>query len=65
MTGNAASIGVSRRLGYQPNGRARVLIRDAPGYEQRFVLDREHWNQYRTVPVEIDGLAPCLPLLGL
>jgi RimJ/RimL family protein N-acetyltransferase len=65
FTGNAASTGVSRRLGYQPSGLFRTRVRDALGYEQRFALDADRWNQCRTVPVEIDGLEPCLPHLGL
>ena len=64
LAGNAASAGVSRRLGYQPNGLIRRRVRDAPGQEQRFTLDRDRWQQYRTVPVETDGLGPCLPDFG-
>ena len=64
MTDNAASNAVSRKLGYQPNGLARRRVRDALGYDQRFVLDRARWEQCRTVPVEIDGLAACLPFFG-
>ena len=64
MTDNTASSSVSRRLGYQFNGLARTRVRDALGYEQRFTLERSRWEQCRTVPVEIDGLAACLPLFG-
>jgi RimJ/RimL family protein N-acetyltransferase len=64
MTDNAASNAVSRKLGYQPGGVARRRVRDVLGYEQRFALDRSRWEQCRTVPVEIDGLAACLPLFG-
>ena len=64
VAGNSASVAVSRRLGYQPNGLARARIREASGQEQRFVLDRDRWQQHRTVPVEIDGLPPCLPQFG-
>jgi len=60
LAGNAASAGVSRRLGYQPNGLIRARVRDGWGWEQRFALDRDRWRQHRTVPVEIDGLGPCL-----
>jgi len=65
LAGNHASTGVSRKLGYQPNGLVRRRVRDALGYEQRFALARDRWQQHRTVPVEIDGLAPCLPQFGL
>jgi RimJ/RimL family protein N-acetyltransferase len=60
LVGNAASARVSRKLGYQPNGLIRRRVRDAWGWEQRFALDRDRWRQHRTVPVEIDGLGPCL-----
>jgi RimJ/RimL family protein N-acetyltransferase len=60
LAGNAASAGVSRKLGYQPNGLVRRHVRDAWGWEQRFALDRDRWQQHRTVPVEVDGLEPCL-----
>jgi RimJ/RimL family protein N-acetyltransferase len=64
LTGNAASDAVSRKLGYQAAGRARIRVRDTLGYEQRFALDRSRWEQFRTVPVEIDGLAACRPQFG-
>jgi RimJ/RimL family protein N-acetyltransferase len=64
ITGNAASAGVSRRLGYRPNGLHRIRVRDAGGLEQRFALDRDRWEQHRTVPVEIGGLERCLPQFG-
>jgi RimJ/RimL family protein N-acetyltransferase len=64
LAGSAASAAVSRRLGYQPNGLIRRRVRDAPGQEQRFALDRDRWQRQRTVPVEIDGLGPCLPDFG-
>jgi RimJ/RimL family protein N-acetyltransferase len=64
VAGNSASMAVSRKLGYQPNGLVRTRIRDASGQEQRFALDRDRWRQHRTVPVEIDGLRPCRPEFG-
>lgn len=65
MTDNAASNAVSRKLGYQRGGLVRTRVREALGYEQRFALDRERWAQCRSVPVEMAGLVPCLPLFGL
>jgi RimJ/RimL family protein N-acetyltransferase len=64
LAGNDASAGVSRKLGYQPNGLMRRRVRDAWGREQRFALDRDRWEQHRTVPVEIAGLWPCLAQFG-
>lgn len=65
MTDNPASAAVSRKLGYQPNGLGRTQVRDTLRYSQRFTLDREHWQQHRALPVEMDGLQPCLPQFGL
>jgi RimJ/RimL family protein N-acetyltransferase len=64
-TSNAASCAVSRKLGYQPNGIFRTRVRDELGYELRFVLDRERWQQHSVTEVDIAGLRPCLPLFGL
>jgi len=61
---NAASLGVSRKLGYADDGVEIHLIRDQPVRILRRRLDRATWEAHRTVPVEIDGLGPCLPLLG-
>lgn len=62
---NRASLAVSRRLGYRPDGRRRHSVRGALTVEHRLRLTRADWEQHRTVPVTVDGLAPCLPLLGL
>ena len=64
FTDNAASLGVSRKLGYVEDGTARHLVRDRLAVEQRLLLDRARWAAHRTVAVEIEGLEPCLPLLG-
>lgn len=65
MTDNSASVAISGKLGYQANGLDRVRVRDGLAYSQRFALDRERWQQCRTVQVEIEGLTPCLPQFGL
>jgi RimJ/RimL family protein N-acetyltransferase len=65
MTHNPASAAISRKLGYQANGLDRVRVRDGVGHSQRFALDRERWQQCRTVLVEIEGLRSCLPQFGL
>jgi hypothetical protein len=28
-------------------------------------MTRASWEQHQTIPVTIDGLGPCLPLLGV
>lgn len=62
---NHASHGVSRKLGYQPNGIDRRVIRGAMVTDQRLCLTRAAWDRHRTVPVTVEGLEPCLHLLGL
>jgi RimJ/RimL family protein N-acetyltransferase len=62
---NAASLAVSRKLGYQPDGIHRRAIRGAVALDHRQRLTRAAWDRHRTVPITIEGLIPCLPLLGL
>lgn len=62
---NAASLAVSRKLGYLPDGIERHVVRARPTVTVRFRLDRAAWEAARTVPVEIEGLEPCLPHFGL
>ncbi|MGW4585833.1 GNAT family N-acetyltransferase [Amycolatopsis thermoflava] len=60
---NAASLAVSRKLGYRPDGVARHVVRDALAVEHRLRLGRDAWRD--DVPVTIEGLPPCLPLFGI
>ncbi|MDX3103816.1 GNAT family N-acetyltransferase [Nonomuraea angiospora] len=62
---NVASLAVSRKLGYEPDGRRWHALDGRMVVEHRFRLSREAWERHRTVPVQIDGLEPCLPLMGL
>lgn len=66
---NESSKAVSSALGYQENGRGRHAPRGEPRETVRWRLTRERWKalkaEGRYVPVEIDGLEPCLPLFGL
>jgi RimJ/RimL family protein N-acetyltransferase len=59
---NAASLGVSRRLGYRPDGEEWVESRGAARRTIRLRLDAAGWRP--TAPVTLDGLEPCLPFLG-
>ena len=61
---NAASLAVSRKLGYADDGIELHEVRGKPVVTRRVRLDRPSWQAHRTVPVEIDGLAPCLPHFG-
>lgn len=65
FTDNAPSLGVSRKLGYVENGISRLLRRGEPAEQVGLRLDRADWGRGRRTPVEIDGLAPCLPMFGL
>lgn len=61
---NPASREVSRRLGYAEDGIERITVRGAVSTHVRLRIERAAWAAHRTVPVEIDGLAPCRALLG-
>ncbi|GAB3569820.1 GNAT family protein [Amycolatopsis endophytica] len=60
---NAASLAVSRKLGYRPDGTARHVVRGKLAIERRLRLTREAWRG--GVPVTIEGFQPCRPLFGL
>ena len=59
-TDNAASLGVSRSLGYVDNG---VDVHDGGREMQRLRLDGSTWRS--PWPVAVEGLGPCLRLLGV
>ncbi len=61
---NAASYGVSRKLGYADDGIARHVVRGEAVVGRRLRLDRAGWAAARTIDVRIEGLAPCLPMFG-
>jgi RimJ/RimL family protein N-acetyltransferase len=61
---NAASYAVSRKLGYTDDGIARHVVRGQAVTGRRLRLDRPGWAAARSVPVRIEGLAPCLPMFG-
>lgn len=62
---NLASLGVSRKLGYRPDGHVRHAVRGVMRVEHRLILTRADWERHRTLAVDIEGLPPCLPLLGI
>jgi len=64
---NHASLGVSRSLGYQPNGESR-MDRGGNGVDvlSHLLLKRDAWLASRQAEgVEIDGFDPCRPFFGL
>lgn len=61
---NAASLAVSRNLGYAENGDEWLRRGDGPDREVRLVLSRDRWEQHGRDDIEIVGLEPCLPFFG-
>jgi RimJ/RimL family protein N-acetyltransferase len=62
---NHASLGVSRKLGYQPDGIERHSRRSKAVTLQRLRLDRARWEATRSTPVDIAGLTGCFGFFGL
>jgi RimJ/RimL family protein N-acetyltransferase len=63
---NPASQGVSRALGYEPDGSHYAPRPSGAAMMLRFALSREKWErEQRRDDIVIEGLEPCLPLLGL
>lgn len=61
---NPASLGVTRRLGYQPDGMEVHERRGAPATMLRYRLSLAEWQQRPRIDVEVTGLDACRPLLG-
>jgi len=62
---NAASLGVSRKLGYADDGIEHFVVRGQAINARRLLLDRATWQARRPLRVRVSGLAPCLPWFGL
>jgi RimJ/RimL family protein N-acetyltransferase len=62
---NPASLGVTRALGYRPNGSVVDAREGQAARHLEFVLTRADWNPRRRSDISISGLTPCLPLLGV
>jgi RimJ/RimL family protein N-acetyltransferase len=60
---NLSSRRVSEKLGYRVVGRETLSPRGTPQPHVLLRLDREHWRG-PPVAVEVEGVAPCLPLFG-
>jgi len=61
---NAASNGVTRRLGYEWDGAEIAERRGQPARQNRYRLSRERWASQERIPVEVTGVEACRPLLG-
>jgi RimJ/RimL family protein N-acetyltransferase len=62
---NQPSLGVTKSLGYEPNGFEIGMRRDQVGRMEHFAMTRARWLERRRDDITISGLEPCLPLLGL
>ena len=60
---NAASRRVSEKLGYHVVGHETLSPRGVPKPHLKLRLDRSSWRG-APFPVEVEGIAPCLPLFG-
>lgn len=61
---NEASMAMFRKLGYTANGSDPAVRRGAPARCLRFQLDRAGWDRIRRDDIAVEGLEPCLALLG-
>ena len=62
---NGPSLGVTRRLGYAPNGTSVNRRRDEAGEQHHFVLTREAWAARRRDDIELVGVAGVRDQLGI
>ena len=64
-TDNAASLAVSRKLGYRDNGRTRKVRRDAAAEQINLRISRDEWEPRRRDDIEVDGFERCRTQFGL
>lgn len=62
---NPASLGVTRKLGYQPNGDEFVERRGAAARLLAFALDRPAWERTRRDDIELTGVAAAREFLEI
>lgn len=65
LDGNDASMGVSRSIGYEPNGTRIQVVDGKPRVEQRLVLELDAWRSVPRPQVEVTGLESCRDLFGI
>jgi RimJ/RimL family protein N-acetyltransferase len=64
FTDNAQSQGVSRKLGYEEDGRRRIVRRGEAAWLVQLRLSRERWLENRRDDIVIEGLEQCLAMFG-
>jgi RimJ/RimL family protein N-acetyltransferase len=62
---NAASLGVTRSVGYRDNGDRIVVVEGQRQRELLFVMDRSQWEARRRDDIELTGVAEARPFFGL
>jgi RimJ/RimL family protein N-acetyltransferase len=62
---NAASLGVTRSLGYGQIGHSRQLRRGVPDQQLEFRMPRTHWGTIRRDDITLDGVPSARSFLGL
>ena len=62
---NAASLAVSRALGYVENGDDIGAPRGTPVRQIRWLLTRQAWEKNRRDDIQIHGLDACLAMFGI
>jgi RimJ/RimL family protein N-acetyltransferase len=62
---NPASLGVTRSMGYEPNGRLRHERRGELAESLRFQMTRAHWATIRRDDISLHGVEAVRELLGL
>jgi RimJ/RimL family protein N-acetyltransferase len=65
VDGNEPSLGVTRKLGYRPNGDHIDATNGVRTRLVSFVLDRTDWEASQRDDIEVAGLEACLSLFGL
>ncbi|MFJ5804109.1 GNAT family N-acetyltransferase [Streptomyces decoyicus] len=61
---NQASMSVSRKLGYKPDGISRDVLHEQVVESQYFRLSQQDWSCQEHVPVTVRGLAGCADFFG-
>jgi RimJ/RimL family protein N-acetyltransferase len=62
---NGASLGVTRSLGYDHVGSARVLRRGVPDEQLAFRMSRDHWHTIRRDDITLHGVEAAREFLGV
>ncbi|MFD5783249.1 GNAT family N-acetyltransferase [Streptomyces sp. NPDC126933] len=65
FTDNHASLSVSRKLGYQPDGITRDVLHGQVVESQWLRLSRQDWSRQEHGPVTVSGLTACKDFFGL